>query len=146
MPGIATGAWESRVMMPTMKAASSALVALVLFAGCGGDPEPRPGASATASQEDLASLQDRVAELEDLVDDLREGDDRMAARLRATTTRLGDSVSSLRSSLQSAEDDATDALADAGAAAARVEQVARDLSVLTERYDYHLRRYHGRSE
>jgi hypothetical protein len=52
----------------------------------------------------------------------------------------------LRSALRDAEDDAAGALTDAGAAAARVEQVGRDLAVLTERYDYHLRRYHGRSE
>ncbi|MGH2695194.1 MAG: hypothetical protein ACRDJJ_10340 [Actinomycetota bacterium] len=129
-----------------MKAASAALVALVLLAGCGGDPESRPDGSQAAGQPGLDSLEDRIVELEGLVDDLGASDDRLATRLRRTTQRLQGSVSALRSSLRAAEEDAGGALDDAGAALSRVEQVARDLSVLTERYDYHLKRYHGGSE
>jgi hypothetical protein len=68
---------------------------------------------------------------------------RMVARLATLRERLWASISSVRTGLGDARSMSGAAAAEADDALARAGQVARDLSVLQQRYDYHLRRYHG---
>ena len=145
MLGIAVGGGEGRVMMPIMKAAAL-FAALALLAACGDDAAPARSDGSGAVQpamEGIDLLEDRVGEVEDRMADLDAADNRVQERLRRATRRLWHSLATLRDSLRGAKDDANSALDDAGAALSRVEEVARDFSVLSERYDYHLKRYHG---
>lgn len=135
----------AHVTIREMSRAALALSLVVVASACA------PGTTEESSDttEALGAVQDRIEELEDTIADLRaELDEADAARDRATddlTTlrkRFRKSLGNLRESLgdvrsnSASSDEVATALAAARAAAA-------DLRVLKERYDYHLRRYHG---
>ncbi|HEX2196678.1 MAG TPA: hypothetical protein VHJ76_07105 [Actinomycetota bacterium] len=131
-----------------MTRAAALVLAAGTFAGCARAPSLDPAAkerlddareSAAEAVAAVDDLEDRIAELEDDLDDAG----RVSERVDRVTERLWDSLAKLRKSLDEAEAGASDASATAGAALGRAEQAARDLAVLGNRYDYHLRRYHG---
>lgn len=132
----------------TIQAMARMLVLLfiaLVFTACATDEEPvveRPDEATTAA---LAELEERIEVLEDELADAEAARDRAKDDLKAFRGRfksLKSSVKDLRSSL--ADVRSTSATSDevAGALSA-ARAVAADLEVLEERYDYHLRRYHG---
>ncbi len=131
-----------------MTKAAALVLAAGTFAGCARaealDPAAKERlddarAAADEALEAVSVVEARIAGLEDDLDDAaRVSDrvDRVSERLWASLARLGKSLDDLRAG-------AGAAAASADAALARAEQAARDLAVLDNRYDYHLRRYHG---
>lgn len=127
--------------MPVMTRAPVVLFLALVLGACVGDalpPEPSPDTLDT-----ISALDDRVAGLEsDLLaaeQDRSKIDERVAAladKLDRALERLKETIETTRSGSAEARDSATSALANAQA-------IASELSVLEERYDYHLRRYHG---
>lgn len=132
----------------TMRWMSRAAVALflALFMGACAAAET-PGEPSAETTEALASLEDRIAQLEaDLEEELESGGadraklegklDDLAGKLERSLDRLRDALDGLRGGSAEIREAADSALATA-------RSVASDLSVLEERYEYHLRRYHG---
>jgi chromosome segregation ATPase len=119
---------------------------LALFLGACAANEPPTGSNA-ASTEAVEALEARILELEaQVADDLEaEGSDR--AKLEGRLDRLADklerSLDRLREALGGVKSGSADARDAADSALATARSVASDLTVLEERYDYHLRRYHG---
>lgn len=133
--------------MRTMERAVALVVVALFFGACGGG---EPAADLEAARADANAALDAVDELTTRVDAL-EGEladsSRSVEKVRAD---LDDAVASLKESLRAAKakasgasSKAADALAQAQAAAAEVAALARRLAVLEDRYDYHLKRYHG---
>lgn len=140
------------------------LVVLALVGGAyaaaqgDGDGDAQEAAGEDALGE-IAALEARVAELEDALAASRHEDDVLKQRMRKGAKKLGGtmgelrvSLGDLRASLGEVEAASDSAAAKAGslaseidAAMAAVESVATELDVLTNRFDYHLRRYHGGS-
>lgn len=121
-------------------------VALVLFvallSACAAGETPAAEED-TAATEALASLEQRIDDLEtDLVSTV-EGDDRVLRRLGALGDRLDRALERLKSSLADSRAMGADAADQAAAALGAAQAAATDLQVLEERYEYHLRRYHG---
>jgi hypothetical protein len=134
--------------MATMRRAAALVLAAGAFAGCA-----RAQAHDPAEKERLDDARSTPAEAMDAVDDLEarveelEGDlaaaDRVSERVDRVSERLWASLAKLRKSLDEARGAAGDAAANADAALGSAQQAARDLALLGNRYDYHLRRYHG---
>lgn len=134
-------------------------VALLLAVACGGPNDLAESArdqleaATTAADEAKAAAKaasKRVAELETRLDELTSALDRadqnqarFGGRLATLRERIWDSVQSLRGGLGDARSASGVAAAEADDALARASEVARDLAVLEQRYDYHLRRQHG---
>lgn len=145
--------------VPIVRLTLALLSALVLAVACGDAGALDSGAEkeleaardlAEQAQGDANAALRRVGELEREMAGL---DDHLAAsgkarkKLRARLERLGDglrdSLEKLRTALEDARSGAGSAQASADEALARAGQIARDLAVLEQRYNYHLRRYHG---
>lgn len=127
--------------MPLMARAALALLIALSFGACAS--ADAPSEPSTETTQALSAIEDRVADLEaDLLaaeDDRTKLDDRIAAlgdKLDRSLERLREALAEARSGSSQAADSAASALATA-------QSVASDLSVLEERYEYHLRRYHG---
>jgi hypothetical protein len=146
-----TGAWRRPVAIMRRILVLSLLGAGL--AACGQasvDDARRAGEAARAAAADanarVADLEASVGHIEDVVTRLQTSTRGMAAdvergekadlrrhrRLLEATDRLWKSVGRLRDSLQAADEDAA-------AAASRAADLARDLAVLTKRFDYHLK-------
>ncbi|MFP5298947.1 MAG: hypothetical protein ACLGHL_08180 [Actinomycetota bacterium] len=110
-----------------------------------------------ASAEDLAEARrqaqealDLVAELRGDLDDLsaevldaRSDGERLDSRFERATSRLEEALATIKESVKTAKGTADDASSSASAAAAQIAEAVRRLSVLEDRFDYHLKRYHG---
>lgn len=152
---IAAGAGEGRVSISTMRKAAALVLAAGTLAGCARaqalDPaeKERLDDARTAAAEAMEAVDDLELRIEDLEDDLEEATDvtervdKVSQRVGKVSERLWTSLAKLRASLDEVRAGAADAGATASSALARAEQAARDLAVLGNRYDYHLRRYHG---
>lgn len=132
----------------TMRRAAALVLAAGSLAGCARaqalDPaakERLDDARATAD-EALDAVAGLEARLEIAEADLEQAG-RVSKRVDEVSERLWASLAKLRRSLDEVRAEAGDAGADADAALGRAEQAARDLALLENRYDYHLRRYHG---
>jgi chromosome segregation ATPase len=93
-------------------------------------------AAAERSLEAVQELEAEVASLEDRLDDARRKGAALSGRLDKATTRLWDSLATLRASSGDASSSASSALATA-------QSASRDIAVLTQRLDYHLRQSGG---
>lgn len=130
--------------MPLTSRAIGIVTALAVLTACGSDAgsAPTDPADATARAQAAEAL-DRVASLTDRVDRLgAELQDQERARRRMiddVKTRIGALAERLRDALGAVRAAAESAGADADAAAAQIGGIARNLSVLEERFDYHLR-------
>lgn len=124
-----------RRMVPLL--ATSAL----LLGGTCTDDEPTtredPGEAALAAVEDLQD------EIDDLRAEIADDTDSAGRDLRGLERDLRRAIKDLRESFRSLRAGNSQAESDAAAALARVSEVASDLEVLEERYNFHLRRYHG---
>jgi chromosome segregation ATPase len=133
--------------MQSMKRPIVVAAACVLLVACGdssGDSSPGPSEGASdAALDEIASVSDRVEEFEGELARLRSGDARLARRLRELGAELRASIGDIKESVRAARSNAAGTAADIDSALARLSGIERDLSVLTERYDYHLKRYHG---
>lgn len=96
-----------------------------------------------AGREALAAVDELSAEVDELSATLAEERTAAADALDALERELRRAIKNLRESLQALRRGNDDAAADAAAAIARANAVASDLEVLEERYNFHLRRYHG---
>ncbi|MDQ3646344.1 MAG: hypothetical protein M3345_05335 [Actinomycetota bacterium] len=136
------------------RASALLLVALVALPACtraaASDPEGEVheqalAAHATANDALEASerLEARIDDLEGQLDDAKAQRDRVRKRLQQMTERLTRSSASLRDALAAARDSAGSASATAASALDRAAEIARQLSVLDSRLDYHLRGHDG---
>jgi hypothetical protein len=125
---------------------------LVLGVGCGRAEDDlaavRRAAQEAASQ--LGDLDTRVDELATAIQstevEVASSDrerEHLATRLERTAKRLRGSVTRLRNAMGEAQASSSEASSAASTALARAEEIVRSLAVLQNRYDYHLRRYHG---
>ncbi len=107
------------------------------------DPATEQDAEHDPGQEAL----DAVTALERMIDELRAdvADDTSQASddLEEVEAELRKVLRQLRQKVRDARGETRAALEDAAAAVARAAAVAADLEVLEERYNFHLRRYHG---
>lgn len=126
------------------RAAVALFLALFLGACAAGETRQEPSAEMT---EALTTLEDRITDLEaEIRSDLEAQEDdgaKLGDRLDRLTARLERSLERLRDALGDAKDGSAEAQEAAASALSTARSVASDLSVLEERYDYHLRRYHG---
>ena len=131
--------------MTQMFRVTLALTCALSLGACAAD-EP-PTEPTAASVEAVEALEDRIAELETEISDDLEAEgagrakldgrlDRLAAKLERSLERLREALEGVRGGSAEARDAAASALSTA-------RSVASELSVLEERYNYHLRRYHG---
>lgn len=138
-----------RVTMRTMVRALC-LVAL-LFVACG-DDTPAPASSEeveaaraeTAEIAELAEqLEQRVAELQAEIDHASTREEDLGTELERAVEKLTGSIDKLKSSLGRTRDSTSEAAAAAASAAAQIGEAVRRLTIIENRYDFHLRRYHG---
>jgi hypothetical protein len=130
--------------MPLTSRAIGIVAALAVLTACGSDA----GSAGTDPADAVARAQaaealDRVASLTDRVERLGselQGQERARRRMiDGIKTRIGVLAERLREALDAVRAAAESAGADADAAAAQIGGIARNLSVLSERFDYHLR-------
>ncbi len=136
-------------MIPRRTAPALAVALAIMLTGCGqaeGVPEARRAKEVAAESATRALA--RVAQLENMVEELlgeRSADRadalRRARKHRAAITKLEASLTRLKEAIGAAQASAASATEQAAAAAATVLESTRALSVLTNRFDYHLR--HG---
>ena len=130
--------------MPLTSRAIAIVAALAVLTACGSDAgADRTDPADAAARAQAAEALDRVASLTDRVERLGS---ELKARERAQPrmvdgleTRMGVLAERLREALAAVRAAAESAGADADAAAAEIGGIARSLSVLKERFDYHLR-------
>ncbi len=111
------------------------VLATPILSSCGDTTPPGPEVP-TAVTEQISSLQDRIDVLETEAQREAEQAEKAADRLWAALGKLRKELKAGSGQLDAAGEAAQQALAAA-------QEAARDLAVLTDRYDYHLRRYHG---
>ena len=137
-----------------MKRASFLFVAAAVCAAalgaCGPSDEPSVDTEAAEEARELAQeTSEAVDDLEARADDLAAELDRIDAGRRSLSDKfdrihkdLRDSIANLRSSLADATSDASSARESAQAALGQLESALERLSVLENRFDYHLRNDH----
>jgi hypothetical protein len=133
------------VTISAMRLVAAAVVAAAVVPGCGSgsgsdDAALRRAdearAAAARSLDAVEGLQDDVDSLTHRLADARAKDAALGHRLDSISERLWDSLGRLRSSIDDASSSASSAL---GAA----QSAARDIAVLEQRLDYHLRQGGG---
>lgn len=145
--------------MTLLGAARAAIVVVVALAtiACGRAEQGAPADALRAVRADARRALDEIAELRGELTTLRarlvearRGRSKLKSTLDANTERLSASLERVRRSLDevrsasaSGRDEAQAAQDRAASALAAANAAARDLAVLTRRFDYHLRRYHG---
>ena len=101
------------------------------------------GARAAAAEAALEDLTTEVEALERRMAVLTKDNDRFVTRMGRVRESLWGSLQRLRADLAAARSGSREALAGAGAAADEARSAARQLSVLEDRFEYHLRADHG---
>lgn len=134
--------------MPLTSRAIAIVAALAVLTACASDAgSARSDPADAAARAQAAEALDRVASLADRVERLGseiQGQERAQRRIvDRIETRLGVLAERLREALAAVRVAAESAGADADAAAAQIGGIAGNLSVLKERFDYHLRNSNG---
>ena len=134
-----------------MTRAIALFFAALALVSCGRDePATEPTSDAAveaqeAADEALASIADLEAETAHLTDELAElktDRKKLATRMWDISGNLRAAIADLKSSLADLEGDVDGAAARASEALDEVGAAARELAVLENRFDYHLRRGH----
>jgi chromosome segregation ATPase len=139
----------------TVRGRASVAVCLIalglLLNGCGSAGELEDvSRTAAGAAEQVEELEGRVAQLEEALA-ASDAELQTAAaeradfgrRLERVADHLGAGVKQLRVALAKARGNLSTASSNAASAVAEAAALARDLAVLQNRYDYHLRHYHG---
>lgn len=103
----------------------------------GGEPASQPRSDHAAEQ--LSAFRERLGALEDAL----AAQTGQAKESRRAAARLDGALDALRRRLQRMAGSNAAARAAAADALSEVQAAARDVALLTERYDFHMRRYHG---
>jgi predicted nucleic acid-binding Zn-ribbon protein len=127
-----------------MRLLAAAVTAAVVLPACGtgsgSDESLRKADDALAAAERsltaVDDLKEEVSALENRLDDARRKGAALSSRLDKATQKLWDSLARVRTSVSDAAGSASSALASA-------QSAARDIAVLTQRFDYHLRQSGG---
>lgn len=135
----------------TMVRASALILIAFAFAACADEGSEAGGDDDTAGREARRALQvaerleTRVSDLEsDLEETLRRGDLKdLKKNLGSLRKNLRSALADLRSALGDAKGQIGTATSAADSAMARAEKIARDLAVLQDRFNFHLKRDHG---
>jgi outer membrane murein-binding lipoprotein Lpp len=98
---------------------------------------------ASSATEAIDALSERLKAVRKDIAALEAGNERAAARLDRVTGSLWASLRKTRGLVAEARAGSSDALVEAESALQRAESAARNLSVLQDRFDYHLRVDHG---
>lgn len=130
-----------------MTRALALFFAVLTLVSCGRDaPEPTSDEAAEASQaaagalESIEALEAQTDELAADLAALKVDRKTLAARVGKISGKLRGAIADLKASLDDMEGDVEGAAATAGDVLARIGGVARDLEVLENRFDYHLRK------
>jgi len=115
----------------------------VQLAATDGRTEALVDRSTASSDRALQVMTDRLAAVKKDVAALQKDNDRMGARLERVTDSLWASLKNVRGLMAEARAGSNEALAEVGSALERAESAARNLSVLEDRFEYHLRTDHG---
>ena len=151
MCGIAGGAGEARVTISAMTRAIALFFAALALVSCGRDePATEPtSAAAVEAQEaadealaSIANLEEQTADLTDELAELKADRKKLAERMWDISGNLRAAIAELKGSLGDIEGDVDGAAARASEALDEVGAAARELAVLENRFDYHLRRGH----
>jgi chromosome segregation ATPase len=135
-----------------MVRAMALLVVVALTLGAcaegGGDAAAQDATArreARAATEATEALEERVAELEaDLSETLGEGDLKdLKSSLRSLRQNLRGAIAGLRASLHDLKGEVSSASSSAASALSKAEGAARDLAVLEDRFNFHLKKEHG---
>ncbi|MDQ5815964.1 MAG: hypothetical protein M3516_06700 [Actinomycetota bacterium] len=134
--------------MPLTSRAIALVVSLAVLTACGSDAGSGGGDAALAeARAETAAAIDEVRTLARRVDELeskRLAEERSRQRMAAgLKTRIGDLARRLGDALASVREATDSAAASADSAVAQIGSITRDLSVLEERFDYHLRNSNG---
>ena len=134
----------------TMKRALATLL-LILALGACGDDSPTGALLKDTEARELASdsmravdlLEERAGELEAELEELRSGRSEAADRLETVTQRLWSSLSKVREALAEVKDGNAAAASEASSALSQASSAARSLTILENRFEYHLRQHGG---
>jgi hypothetical protein len=99
--------------------------------------------STASSDRALQVMTGRLSAVKKDVAALQKDNTRMGARLERVTDSLWASLKNVRGLVAEARSGSNEALAEVGSALERAESAARNLSVLEDRFEYHLRTDHG---
>ena len=133
--------------MPARGVAALCVVLLAL-AGCGSEDRPATAddearEQAAAAHAAVESLETRTQELEDRIAEVEDAGSRLEARLEKVSERLWKSLGKARSSVDEVRESSGSALSQVSSALAEARAAARELTILQNRFDYHLRSDHG---
>ena len=138
-----------RAMQRAVVLSVLAALAAASFVACGPSDKPTDSGAAEEAQQLAEEATDAVGDLEARTDDLAAELDRLDAGRRSLADKfdrihgdLRDSISNLRASISEATSDAASAEDSAQAALGELESALKRLSVLENRFDYHLRNDH----
>ncbi|HEY7874767.1 MAG TPA: hypothetical protein VIG64_06555 [Actinomycetota bacterium] len=139
---ISRGAGEAHVTIFAMRVMAAAVSVAFVLPACGAGSASDDAAlvrkaddAAAAAERSLEAVEDLEAQVDTLqakLDDARRKGAALSDRLDKATTRLWESLGNLRAS-------AGDASSSASSALATAQSASRDIAVLTQRLDYHLR-------
>ena len=135
-----------------MRRGAAAVAVLAVLGACGDAEAVDPGVErridralerAEAAEESVAGLERRIENLSERLADAEDARADLAADLDEKASRLRRALRDARVAVDGVRGAADAAARQASSALAEARQAARDLSVLGQRYDYHLKRYHG---
>ena len=133
--------------IPGSRLAAVALLASFALSACGSGEADE--ALATAQRradnalEGVSELEDRTGQLETELSGLRADGDDLTARLDALAAKLKERTEKLESSIAKAKGASSAAAGDAAGALGTASEAAREISILTNRLNYHLRNHGG---
>lgn len=125
----------------TMARVTLALLVALLLGACA--PETPDTKAAAVTDEDITAIEARLDTVETDLSAASDERSQMEDRLEALSDKLDRALERLREAIEGVRAGSAEASDAAASALANAQAVASDLSVLEERYEYHLRRYHG---
>jgi chromosome segregation ATPase len=131
--------------MRSMFRAAAALVLVALVAASCGEDKPAVATQAEleAAQAETQEALDAIGSLEGRIADLESTMERKDRAADDLVSGLSDTLDQLKASLKRIKAAAAQASSSAQLAAGEISAAVRRLTVLEDRYDYHLKRYHG---
>jgi len=135
------------VRIPGSRLAAVVLLASVALSACGSGEADEALATAQRRADDalaaVEELEERTGDLETELGGLRADGDDLTARLDALAEKLKQRTEKLEASIDKAKSSASTAADDATSALGTASEAAREISVLTNRLNYHLRNHGG---